>query len=182
VNRDDVVLNHGRRRAGFAQKALAGRGGRRQMGREHFDRHDAMQRFIERLEHDAKPSLTQYFKHVVLAESANRAGPHGWFEKRQVMRRRAALRSGAAVLCHRGIGGAELLHNVAERGIFLVLVRERAVAFARAQRLQRLLASCAGVEMGRQRVLFSIVEVASQQTLPAVGGGAGGHIDNSFKV
>ncbi len=75
IHLDDVLVPDLGRRPGLAQKPLAGGGSGGDLRGQHLDRDHAVQRFVERAEHDAEPALAEHFENLVMSDPADGVRP-----------------------------------------------------------------------------------------------------------
>ena len=86
VDGDDVVVADGGGGLRLAGEAPPGDGAAGHGGGQHLDRHQAVQRRIERLEDDAHAALADHLLHLVVAQHAQDARPVGRAQEVQVGR------------------------------------------------------------------------------------------------
>ena len=73
MNRDDVIMSDRRRRLSFACESLPGERIRRVFTRRDLDRHDAVERWIARLQHDSQAAAADDRQHLVATEFTENA-------------------------------------------------------------------------------------------------------------
>jgi hypothetical protein len=69
VDGNDVLVTDGRGRPSLAREPLSCRAADRQLGGQHLNGHDAVQLFIEALEHNTHSTTADDFQDLVMVES-----------------------------------------------------------------------------------------------------------------
>jgi hypothetical protein len=175
VDRHNVFVSDGGDGPRLAAETLAICGVARQVRGQHFDRHETVQRRVERLEDNPHAAATDYLDHLVSSQPA---------EVLRVLRRVQECKIHLASSCRSGLCrrltrfAPELLHGLFEGGLRGVR-RSTQVSrssgprrFSGRQLFQRVLAVHARVEVPAQLGLVLLRQATVDQLLQAGGIGA----------